>query len=545
MSSSSPNETTDSNGNGNATSGGSITYSSTRGLASQKHMRFRDVVMTGLAHDRGLFVPDELPHVSRGEIEKWRKLSFPDLAIEVIAKFVKDDEVPRSNLEDIVKRSCAAFRSKEVTPVIKVGGHQVLELFHGPTFAFKDVALQMLGNFFEYFLSTGSNGGRLAVLGATSGDTGSAAIYGLRGKKGVDCVILYPHGRVSAIQERQMATVTDDNIHCVSIDGTFDDCQDLVKASFADKAFRDRVKLGAVNSINWCRVLAQTTYYFWSYLRVTDNDNDDKELVHFSVPTGNFGDVLAGYYAKRMGLPVGRLIVATNENDILHRFFTKGEYHRHAINKTISPSMDICVSSNFERYLYHLAGEDPTTLANWMTAFESTGQLTLSGQKLKQAQADFASARADTKETLATIQKYHDEYQYMLCPHSAIGVAALHQLDTVNEHTVALATAHEGKFPDACKMAVKTLPTPPPELSKLWDLPIRTTSCPNDLKSVQTFVETKVQERMAATNANAGTIATKEDNKNTTRNFLMALSVLVAGIAAVGALAQMKTAKRL
>ena len=235
----------------------------------------------------------------------------------------------------------------------------------------------MLGNFFEYFLETGSNGGRLAVLGATSGDTGSAAIYGLRGKKGVDCVILYPTGRVSEIQERQMTTVPDSNIHCVAVDGTFDDCQDIVKASFNNKDFRERVQLGAVNSINWCRVLAQTTYYFWSYLRVTDK-HPDAEKVNFSVPTGNFGDILAGYYAKKMGLPVGKLAVTTNENDILHRFFTKGEYHRYDINKTISPSMDICVSSNFERYLFHLAGDDSTTLAKWMKDFETTGKLTIS-----------------------------------------------------------------------------------------------------------------------------------------------------------------------
>ena len=211
----------------------------------------------------------------------------------------------------------------------------------------------MLGNFFEYFLETGSNGGRMAVLGATSGDTGSAAIYGLRGKKGVDCIILFPNGRVSPIQERQMTTVPDSNIHCVAIDGTFDDCQDIVKASFNTPVFRDKVHLGAVNSINWCRVLAQTTYYYWSYLRVTDENKDVKE-VHYSVPTGNFGDILAGFYSKQMGLPVGKLVVATNENDILHRFFTKGEYHREDIAHSISPSMDICVSSNFERYLYFL-----------------------------------------------------------------------------------------------------------------------------------------------------------------------------------------------
>jgi len=451
--------------------------------------------MTGLAHDRGLFVPDSLPSVSMEELEKWRSFSYPELAVEVISKFVEEDQVPRANLEDIVKRSCAAFRSEEVTPVIEVGGHAILELFHGPTFAFKDVALQMLGNFFEYFLETGSNGGRLAVLGATSGDTGSAAIYGLRGKKGVDCIILYPHGRVSEIQERQMTTVPDSNIHCVSIDGTFDDCQDLVKASFADKQFRNDVKLGAVNSINWCRVLAQTTYYFWTHLRVTDK-HKDVTTVNYSVPTGNFGDVLAGYYAKRMGLPVGRLIVATNENDILHRFFTKGEYHRRDIAKTISPSMDICVSSNFERYLFHLAEDDSSTLLNWMTTFEATGEITVKGKILQQAQKDFVSARADTKMTLETIKTYYDKYQYMLCPHSAVGVNAIAQLKEINTHTVCLATAHDAKFPAACLRAVNPLPTPPIQLSSLFGMTTRSSKCKNDLKAVQAFMKAKIQERV-------------------------------------------------
>lgn len=476
----------------------SVTYSSTRGCETQKNLSFRDVVMRGLAHDRGLFIPDTLPSVSNEEIESWRSLSYADLAIEVISKFVGEDQVPRSNLEDIVKRSCAAFRADDVTPVIDVGGHLVLELFHGPTFAFKDVALQMLGNFFEYFLSTGSNGGRLAVLGATSGDTGSAAIYGLRGKKGIDCIILYPDGRVSEIQERQMTTVPDSNIHCVKVEGTFDDCQDLVKASFADKEFRERVKLGAVNSINWCRVLAQTTYYFWSYLRVTDMHAEVKgKTVNYSVPTGNFGDILAGYYSKRMGLPVGKLIVATNENDILHRFFTKGEYHRYDIAETISPSMDICVSSNFERYLYHLAGDDPTTLASWMSAFEATGKITITGKKLEEARKDFLSARADTAMTLQTIKEYHEKHNYMLCPHSAVGVSAIHQLGEVNTATVCLATAHEAKFPAACKRAVDPLPTPPKQLSELFSLKTRSSKCPNDLKVVQAFMEKRIEERIA------------------------------------------------
>lgn len=355
----------------------------------------------------------------------------------------------------------------------------------------------MLGNFFEYFLETGSNGGRLAVLGATSGDTGSAAIYGLRGKKGVDCVILFPKNRVSPIQERQMTTVTDDNIHCVAIEGTFDDCQDLVKASFNTPDFRDRVKLGAVNSINWCRVLAQITYYFWSYLRVTDEEALKDSKIGYSVPTGNFGDILAGFYAKQIGLPVGKLIVATNENDILHRFFTKGEYHRENIHKTISPSMDICVSSNFERYLFFLAGNDSSKLAEWMATFEETKKLTITGELLAKAQSDFASARADTAMTLDIIREYNEKHQYPMCPHTAVGVSAIHQTNDITETMVCLATAHEGKFPAAVSQAIDPLPTPPPQLACLLDLPTRLSECTNDLKTVQDFVEKRIEERIA------------------------------------------------
>ena len=356
----------------------------------------------------------------------------------------------------------------------------------------------MLGNFFEYFLETGSNGGRLAVMGATSGDTGSAAIYGLRGKKGIDCIILFPKGRVSPIQERQMTTVLDSNIHCVAVEGTFDDCQDIVKASFDTPDFRDRVKLGAVNSINWCRVLAQTTYYFWSYFRVTDDPNLKDAKVGYSVPTGNFGDILAGFYAKQMGLPVGKLVVATNENDILHRFFTKGEYHRESIAETISPSMDICVSSNFERYLFFLAGNNPEKLAEWMKTFESSKKLDIGGDLLLQAQADFTSARADTAMTLDVIREYNEKYNYVLCPHSAVGVSAIQQTGDVNETMVCLATAHEGKFPAAVKMAIDPLPTPPKELACLLELPTRVSECPNDVKKVQEFMEKRIEERIAS-----------------------------------------------
>jgi len=473
----------------------SVTYSSTRG--GQVNLDFRSVVMQGLAHDRGLFVPDSIPSVTADELEQWRKLTYADLAVQVISKFVQEDQVPFSKLDDIVKRSCASFRHEDVTPLVSIGGHAVLELFHGPTFAFKDVALQMLGNFFEYFLETGSNGGSLAVLGATSGDTGSAAIYGLRGKKGINCIILFPNGRVSEIQERQMTTVPDENIHCVAVDGTFDDCQDIVKASFNTPVFRDKVKLGAVNSINWCRVLAQTTYYFWSYLRITDKHPG--ATVNYSVPTGNFGDVLAGYYTKNMGVPVGKLIVGTNENDILHRFFTNGEYHREQIAKTISPSMDICVSSNFERYLFHLAGNKSAVLAQWMKDFETTKKLTITGELLEKAQSDFCSARADTAQTLKVIKDYNDSYDYVLCPHSAIGISAIQQLGETNEVTVCLATAHPGKFPAAVERALDHLPAPPTELANLSALPTRRSELPNDLKLVQKFVEDKVFGQAAQT----------------------------------------------
>jgi threonine synthase len=343
----------------------------------------------------------------------------------------------------------------------------------------------MLGNFFEYFLETGSNDGRLVVLGATSGDTGSAAIAGLRNRKGIDCIILFPNGRVSNIQERQMTTILDENVHCVAIDGTFDDCQDLVKASFNTEQFRNEVHLGAVNSINWCRVLAQTTYYFWSYFQVTGLDPNIPE-VHFSVPTGNFGDILAGYYAKQMGLPVGKLIVATNENDILHRFFTKGTYHRYDIAESISPSMDICVSSNFERYLFHLANDDAAQLTAWMNEFEATGKLTLTDDFLRKAQMDFDSARVDTSETLQLIRDYATKYNYVLCPHSAVGVAAIYQLRLVQPGTVCLATAHAGKFPDAVERAIGSVPTSPPELAALHVLPTRRADvCPKLLTEAE------------------------------------------------------------
>jgi threonine synthase len=427
---------------------------------------------------------------------------FADLAYTIMCKYIPESEIPRADLKKLVDKTYTTFRDPLVTPTIKTGPCYTLELFHGPTFAFKDVALQFLGNLFEYFISKKSGkDARLTIMGATSGDTGSAAIYGLRGKKGVDCFILYPKGRVSKIQEQQMTTVQDSNIHCLRVEGTFDDCQDIVKGAFMDKEFKETVKLGAVNSINWARVLAQITYYFHSYYSVQKQKGGwgAKGKVNFSVPTGNFGDILAGYYAKKMGLPVGTLVVGTNENDILARFFDGGEYEKFKIATSISPSMDICVSSNFERYLFHLFGDDPATLKALMEAFEGkgskvntrvgtgeAGKLKVTDAILAKARQDFLAARANTKEVLDCIKEYDAKHNYLYCPHSACGVVAAEKLGMLNDSMVCLATAHVGKFYEgAVSRTMENLPPLPDALAACQSLPMRTTDIQNSLPAAQ------------------------------------------------------------
>lgn len=465
-------------------------------------MGFEETVMTGLALDKGLFVPEQVPFLGADKIEQWRGLSFPELSYEIMSCYISPEEIPREDLKDLVYRSVVNFRTEEVTPLKQVNGMWVLELFHGPTFAFKDVALQFLGNLFEYFLMR-KPGSRLTIMGATSGDTGSAAIYGLRGKKNVNCFILFPRGRVSPIQERQMTTVPDENIHCIAMEGTFDDCQAVVKASFNNNAFRNEVSIGAVNSINWARVLAQMSYFFYAYFRVTDTYPDIKE-VSFSVPTGNYGDILAGYYAKKMGLPVGKLIVATNENDILHRFFTTGKYHRKNFIETIAPSMDICVSSNFERYLYHLCGDNGAMLNTWMTNFEKTGELTITGDLLEDAKREFSSGSVYKTENLDIIKQYWDKHQYLLCPHSSVGIGVVESASLISPAMVCLATAHPGKFPEAVGQALKNnVPRPPVQLAVLLKLPTRLTELPFNEQKVQEFVRATLGRKAVSANSHS------------------------------------------
>lgn len=484
-----------------------ITYKSTRGR--QAGLSFEEVVLGGLATDGGLFVPESVPRMTQAEIEALRKLSYADLAYEIISKFVSPDDIPAAALKDIVDRSFGSqWRHAECTPSIKLKDFWVLELFHGPTFAFKDVALQFLGNVFEFFLTRGSIQSNITILGATSGDTGSAAIHGLRGKKNVNCFILYPLGKVTAIQEKQMTTIPDTNVHCINVDGDFDDCQALVKAAFNDETFRKDVQLGAINSINWARVLAQITYYFYSWLRITGDEITESNYMvkaksgkmkptalSFAVPTGNFGDILAGYYAKRMGLPVDKLVVCTNENDVLHRFLETGVYRKDPASLTIAPSMDISVSSNFERYLLYLADEDTTRLAAWMHEFETKGEMRVDATLLERARQEFASYASSRDGIISTMREVFDKEGYLVCPHTATAVVGVRGLKMDPLRTVVLATAHPAKFEEACQLALtgsRVTPPRPAELQALFALATRSSHLRNDQKAVQGFVRGKI-----------------------------------------------------
>ena len=428
-------------------------YISTRGGVAP--VSFSRAVMMGLATDGGLLLPERIPQVDATTLQRWASLPFPALALEVVGRFVGEDDIPRADLRRLIERSYSTFSHPEVTPVATVDGLRILELFHGPTLAFKDVALQLLGNLFEYLLAR--DGGHLNILGATSGDTGSAAIYGVRGKQAIDIFILHPHNRVSPVQEKQMTTVLDGNVHNIAIEGTFDDAQRIVKALFGDLGFKDAYRLGAVNSINWARIAAQIVYYFYAWGQVSGGDPD--RPVSFSVPTGNFGDIFAGHVARRMGLPVSRLILATNRNDILARFISSGAYESGAVYATISPAMDIQVSSNFERYLFYLMDNDGAAVKSLMDGFAATGQLVVSADKHQQARADFASTAVSEEETIATIQRVYRDTGYILDPHTAVGVAAARALGEPD--AVCLATAHPAKFSEAVTEAIgRPVPLP-------------------------------------------------------------------------------------
>ncbi|CAO3617492.1 unnamed protein product [Cunninghamella echinulata] len=481
-------------------------YQSTRGQV--KDYTFEEAVMAGLSPDGGLFIPQHIPVLPENWRQKWSTLNFQQLATEILSLYIDESQIPRSDLVDLINKSYSTFRHSDVTPLVKVkDGLFVLELFHGPTFAFKDVALQFVGNLFEYFLERRNRNEpesgkthRLTVVGATSGDTGSAAIYGLRNKKNVSVFILHPKGRVSPIQEAQMTTVLDNNVHNLAVEGTFDDCQDIVKTLFGNRSFNDKHHLGAVNSINWARILAQTVYYFQAYYSLLrslniDPSSSDAEKIKFdfSVPTGNFGDILAGYYAYRMGLPTNKLIVATNENDILYRFFETNAYEKKTVDgsnvkETLSPAMDILLSSNFERLLWYLARDSKSDggdadvgnsdselnealsdkagqqVAQWMCELKTNGVFRVEDKVVLQARKIFDAAMVTDEQTVDGIRQYYQQHNYVLDPHTSVGVMAadrIAQRDQLSlfpqgsEVLISLATAHPAKFSDAVETALK------------------------------------------------------------------------------------------
>ncbi len=457
-------------------------YISTRGGIAP--ISFKQAVMMGLATDGGLLLPTSIPEISAETVAQWRQLRYPDLACAVLGLFI--DDIPAADLRELVKKSYSTFDHPEIVPLVKQGDCHILELFHGPTLAFKDVALQFLGNVFEYLLK--ESGGRMNILGATSGDTGSAAIYGVRGKERINIFILHPHKRVSPIQELQMTSVTDANVFNLAVRGTFDDGQAIVKAIFNDLAFKDKHQLGAVNSINWARIVAQVVYYIHAALKVTASEGVDK--VDFSVPTGNFGDIFAGFVARRM-LPdqIRHLILATNENNLLTRFVLNGDYSLGAVAQTSSPSMDIQVASNFERYLYYLNGEDAERTRQDMDRFAASGSLQFDELAQERVRADFASRSVGEEETIATIRDFYTLHGYVLDPHTAVGVKAGLAGREKGVPMICLATAHPAKFGAAVERAIGHEPELPPSLAGLAAQETRCEVMPAEAEAVKAFVE--------------------------------------------------------
>ncbi len=456
-------------------------YQSTRGKI--RGLSFKDAVMMGLADDGGLLLPESIPTLSPGDIAAFSKLAYPELAFQILSRFVGD--IPSADLKALIDRSYQSFSHPEITPVEHKDGVYILELFHGPTLAFKDVALQFLGNLFEYLLR--ERGEKMNILGATSGDTGSAAIYGVRGKENINIFILHPHGKVSPIQELQMTTVVDPNVFNLAIKGTFDDGQRIVKEAFGDLEFKEKHALGAVNSINWARVLAQVVYYFYAFGRVSLQTGCRE--IYFSVPTGNFGDIFAGYVAKRMGLPIKKLILATNENNILSRFVRNGDYSIDKVVQTHSPSMDIQLASNFERYLYYLFNQDSERIVEAMALLQKTGKLSFGSEDMDRVAEDFLALSVDDAQTLQTIRDFHASTGYILDPHTAVGVKAGRELAGGEVPVVCLATAHPAKFSDAVRKAIGLEPQRPSSLEGIENKEKRCVVIDADTRRVKEFVQ--------------------------------------------------------
>ena len=459
-----------------------MNYISTRN--SSNSFKFKDVFIKGLADDGGLYIPKSLHKYTQKDLYSFEDLQYTELAKKIIYPFI-GDFVSENDLSDIVDKSYSVFRKKNVVELNKVGDRSVLELFHGPTLAFKDIAMQLLGNFYEYYLNNTNE--KINIVVATSGDTGAAAIDAIKGKKNLNIFVLHPNKRISSVQRKLMTTGDEKNVFNIAVDGNFDDCQNLVKAMFADKSFSNSINMSGVNSINWARIIAQSVYYFYSYFSIEDRT----QPINFSVPTGNFGDVYAGYLAKKMGLPINKLVVATNQNDILHRAISKGEYNIEKVFETISPSMDIQIASNFERLLFDINNHDDIKIVSLMRDIKEKGKYVIDNDKLKKIGIDFLSARMDEEEVLMTIKDVYEKYQIILDPHTAIGYGAFDKVE-LKGNNVVLATAHPCKFPDAIKKSINLKADLPEELMLILDKKENYDIIDNNLDKIKKYIKERI-----------------------------------------------------
>jgi len=457
-----------------------VDYISTRGEA--KSLGFCDALLAGLARDGGLYVPRKWPHMSKKEIRALRGKSYQEIAFEVLYRFT-GGEIEADLFRAMIDEAYATFRHPAVAPLIQTGPNSfILELFHGTTLAFKDVAMQLLARLMDHALA--QRGERATIVGATSGDTGGAAIDAFAGRARTDVFILFPHEKVSPVQQRQMTTSKAENVHALAIKGNFDDCQNLVKAMFNDIDFRDRLQISGVNSINWARIMAQVVYYFTAAISLGSPDRK----VSFTVPTGNFGDIFAGYVAKKMGLPIDRLVIATNENDILARTLKTGRYEMRGVSATTSPSMDIQISSNFERLLFEAYDRDDSAIRAAMESLKQSGGFEIKPGALKAIRKEFRAGRASEKQVASTIRDTLAETGYLLDPHTAVGVFVAQKFEKPSSPMVTLATAHPAKFPAAVKSASGIDPALPAWLADLMNREERFDILDAELKAVETFV---------------------------------------------------------
>ena len=457
-------------------------YISTRD--NSKEYSFEQVFIKGLADEGGLFIPKNIKKFSSEEIKLLSKLSYQDLAKKIIYPFI-GDFMTENELSDIVDKSYSVFRKDNAVDLVKVGDVNLLELFHGPTLAFKDIAMQLLGNFYEYYLK--KNNKKINVIVATSGDTGAAAIDAIKGKKNMNIFVLHPHEKVSLVQRKLMSTVKEKNVFNIAIEGNFDDCQNLVKSMFGDKNFSNKIKMSGVNSINWARIIAQSVYYFYSYFLI-DNNN---QPINFSVPTGNFGDVYAGYVAKKMGLPINKLIVATNKNDILQRVINSGEYKPSQVKPSLSPSMDIQVSSNFERLLYDVLKHDDKKVSFLMKKLMTEGSFKLDKEEVTNIKKDFIAIKISDEETLEIIKKFKDEHDFILDPHTATAVGAFNKTKKDSE-TIVLGTAHPYKFLETIKKATGKESKPPKQFTNLLDIKEKYDILENKTSNIKNYILEKI-----------------------------------------------------